>query len=574
MIVIGAVILALVPYARLIWGVDFTDSGYSIVNFEHFLDRRAFWSLATYASNGLGWLFMHFPGGSTFIGIRAYCTFVVSALNMLIYFQLIKEYQPFSVFLGLLMSVFLTWCPYVVLYNYLSYYMIAATLLSLIKGLKHGNRRMLVAAGVLVGVSVFVRFSNIIMVALILAVIYYDYLSRKRFLSGLKDIGMCVIGFLIGAGVMYALTCITHGPDAYFKMIDTLVSLGKADYGYSISDMLLTLPAAIYDHIKWIGAALVAVAIAIALSHFDSSRKEMYVLTTFLSVFLMIWELYVIRRMAYWGEFTIHDYNDNNAVFIFVVFLVILAVIFAWIDIWSQRSNYLHKFISFALLILVVIIPLGTNTGILAYQNAMFLMLPVTFSTAWDKMFARTRLRMPGMFLKGDQNYAGRIGIYVILIAATLWQSILYFGNYCYASAKTTELTATYTHGKLKGTRMLPGMVDIIGDLETFFEEENLHDRKVITWGDIPLTSFILDVDTAFSTGWPDLKGFSSDVFEDELSQMDNPIIIVSKWYSGGDPLNPEVWVYSDKAEMLADYMVENDYSIRFENDRFRVYMR
>ncbi len=517
---------------------------------------------------------MHFPGGSTFIGIRAYCTFVVSALNMLIYFQLIKEYQPFSVFLGLLMSVFLTWCPYVVLYNYLSYYMIAATLLSLIKGLKHGNRRMLVAAGVLVGVSVFVRFSNIIMVALILAVIYYDYLSRKRFLSGLKDIGMCVIGFLIGAGVMYALTCITHGPDAYFKMIDTLVSLGKADYGYSISDMLLTLPAAIYDHIKWIGAALVAAAIAIALSHFDSSRKEMYVLTTFLSVFLMIWELYVIRRMAYWGEFTIHDYNDNNAVFIFVVFLVILAVIFAWIDIWSQRSNYLHKFISFALLILVVILPLGTNTGILAYQNAMFLMLPVTFSTAWDKMFARTRFRMPGIFLKGNQNYIGRIGIYVILIAATLWQSILYFGNYCYASAGTTELTATYTHGKLKGTRMLPGMVNIIGDLETFFEKENLHDRKVITWGDIPLTSFILDVDTAFSTGWPDLKGFSSDVFEEELSQMDNPIIIASKWYSGGDPLNPEVWVYSDKAEMLADYMVENNYLIRFENDRFRVYMR
>ena len=55
---------------------------------------------------------------------------------------------------------------------------------------------------------------------------------------------------------------------------------------------------------------------------------------------------------------------------------------------------------------------------------------------------------------------------------------------------------------------------------------------------------------------------------------MDDPVIIVSKWYSGGDPLNPEVWIYSDKAEMLAEYMAENDYSVRFENDRFRVYMR
>ena len=54
---------------------------------------------------------------------------------------------------------------------------------------------------------------------------------------------------------------------------------------------------------------------------------------------------------------------------------------------------------------------------------------------------------------------------------------------------------------------------------------------------------------------------------------MDKPVIVVNKHYAGGDPLNPVVWTYSEKAEYLAKFMINKDYDIRYENDIFRVYL-
>ncbi|MBO7600484.1 MAG: hypothetical protein J6S95_04975, partial [Lachnospiraceae bacterium] len=160
-----------------------------------------------------------------------------------------------------------------------------------------------------------------------------------------------------------------------------------------------------------------------------------------------------------------------------------------------------------------------------------------------------------------------------VFLAALLFQSARFYMDYCYGSAGAGELTASFEKGVLKGTRTLPGLVDIIEGLEDNVHSDNLSGREVITWGDIPLMGFVLDMPTAFSTGWPDLTSFSEDTFVKELSTMDKPVIIVNRWFSGGDPLNPEVWQYSKKAELLSDFMNEKNYRLSFENDKFRVYL-
>ena len=87
------------------------------------------------------------------------------------------------------------------------------------------------------------------------------------------------------------------------------------------------------------------------------------------------------------------------------------------------------------------------------------------------------------------------------------------------------------------------------------------------------MLTYALECKSAFSTAWPDLDDYTEATFKRELATMDKPVIVVNKHYSGGDPLNPIVWTYSEKAECLAKFIEEKNYDIRYENDVYRVYL-
>ena len=571
--VVLAAVLALLPYAKLFFGAEMTYSGYSIANFINFFDDRAFWSLQTYGANALGRLFMAFPGGSTYIGIRAYCTFAISALNLILFFELIKEYHIFPIYLGLLISNFMMWAPSVKLDYYLSYFLLAATVLLLASGLKHGQRSRLFASGAMLGLCVFVRFSNVMGFLLVFPLLYYDFLCVKRIRSTVKDVCFSALGFFTGFAFVYTLTIITHGPDAFAKLVGSLRTISDAEYGYSISTMLMTFPSAIYKNYLWVLLVCGAIAVSIVLSYVDSSKKELNAISTFLSVFLSVFVLYVLFQMRFKDVFTT-DYSEFKAVDIFVLSSLVLSTLFALIDMWSQRSNYMHKFLALIVLVFIFIIPLGDNTGMRSYQNAMILFYPLALGIAWDKMITRTSFRVSLFGIKNaTQNYIGRIGIGAVMTVVTLFQSFFFFTNFSYGTPGIKELNAKISYGPLKGTYETRANANTIDGLSLYFTEEGLTGRDIITWGDIPLMTYGLECKSAFSTAWPDLDEFTETTFKRELATLDKPVIVINKHYSGGDPLNPAIWPYSEKAECLAKFIDEKGYDIRYENDVYRVYL-
>ena len=571
--VVLAAVLALLPYAKLFFGAEMTYSGYSIANFINFSDERAFWSLQTYGANALGRLFMALPGGATYIGIRAYCTFAISALNLMLFFELIKEYHPFPVYLGLLISNFMMWAPSVMLDYYLSYFLLAATVLLLASGLKHGLRSRLFASGAMLGLAVFVRFSNVMAILLVFPLLYYDFLCVKRIRSALKDVCFCALGFFTGIAFVYTLTLITHGPDAFSKMVGSLHTISDAEYGVTISEMLMTFPAAIYKNYLWVLLVCGAIFVSIILSYVDSSKKELNAISTFLAVFLTVFVVYVLFQMRFREAFTT-DYSEFKAVEIFVLSSLVLGTLFALIDIWSPHANYMHKFLALIVLVMILIIPLGNNTGMLSYQSGMILFYPLSLGILWDKMIARTSFRVSLFGIKNaTQNYMGRIGIGAVMTAITLFQSFFFFMNFSYGTPGIKELNAKISYGPLKGTYETRMNANTIDGLSLYFSEEGLNGSEIITWGDIPLLTYALECKSAFSTAWPDLDYYTETTFKRELATMDKPVIVVNKHYSGGDPLNPIVWTYSEKAECLAKFIEEKNYDIRYENDVYRVYL-
>ena len=199
----------------------------------------------------------------------------------------------------------------------------------------------------------------------------------------------------------------------------------------------------------------------------------------------------------------------------------------------------------------------------------MFWILPITFGIMFKRAIGRKKSAK-------DLISSERIPVFVsviLLLAVTAFQSTMFYLNFVYANPAPGELSEKYDGGVLNGIYSVPGLNGIVKEAEDYIKKASLSGREVITWGDIPLMGFVLDMPTAFSTGWPDLTSFSEETFVKELSTMDKPVIIVNRWFSGGDPLNPEVWQYSKKAELLSDFMNKNNYRLTFENDKFRVYL-
>lgn len=578
LIVVATILIALLPFARLIWGVDFTDTGYSISNFCSFSDSRATWSLSTYFSNLTGFVFLHMPFGSTYIGIRFYCTIIVSLTLALLFTGLKKYFNAAIIFVGLAVSLFVTWCPFVVLYNYLTYLITAIVLMLICKGFDEEKRRFFLMAGIALGFGVFTRFSNLTLCILIIPMIYYGILNGRKASEIVKDSLYAIGGFVSGFVFVWIISLFTHGPGAMRDMLKSLSDLSGADYGYSYRDMLLTLPNAIAENGKWVAltGAILLLATGLSAVKCNSGLRKGSVLGA--AAVLTVAFVYILRKMSYWSVFTLHDYTSYLSVSFFVLILVLAALVISVVTLFLLKRDKTDKFWAMVTLCLIVVIPLGTNTGMLAYQNNMFVILPVMLGIA-GKMLGVT-VKIPERTKTGEgqtkvykqYNKYGIVIISVLLMAATLFQSVRFYTSFCYGSAGNRELSAHISKGSLKGTRVLPGMVGIVEGLTDYFEANVDKQAAVISWGDIPLTGFMVDRKTAFSTGWPDLVSFPYSTFEAELNAMDRPVIVVNRWYSGGDLLNPEVWEFSDKAALLSSFMDEKGYEMTYENDKYRVY--
>ena len=172
-------ILVLLPFLHVNSGVEFTDTGYSLGNYENFAQAKGTWALATFLANVTGWLFTKLPFGHTMLGMQIYCNAVLSII-LVVSFLKLKEFLPARyVFIGEVLAWALCWCPRVILYNYLTYLFFALGSLILLKAVKTQKKKYFYFAGIMLGISLFVRFPNLTQAALIV-VVFYDAILRRK----------------------------------------------------------------------------------------------------------------------------------------------------------------------------------------------------------------------------------------------------------------------------------------------------------------------------------------------------------------------------------------------------------
>ena len=262
----GAIaVLFLYAFRNVYQGIDVTDTGYHFSNFLYMSEMDPMWIFSTYLASILGHVFTLLPGGNTLLGINIYTAIIPALLGACAFAFFVKVMKSgvLESFVGVLVALSLCWCPTTCLYNYMTYLFFGLGAMFLYKGLVSDEKWHLMIAGVCLGLNVMVRFPNIAEAALILVVWYTCYLNKRKFKEYLQKTGWCLLGYILGIGVVLLQIQFKYGIGEYVNGILRLFGMTDSASDYTAYSMVYNIIKAYLFSAKWFVIIAVCVLLGI-----------------------------------------------------------------------------------------------------------------------------------------------------------------------------------------------------------------------------------------------------------------------------------------------------------------------
>ena len=556
------IILLLYPFIGVNQGVDITDTTYSLGNYEYMSLVDPMWMIATFIPNLVGRALSFLPMGNTMLGMNIYCTFFISLTALIAYYMLQRWIPGWMVFLGEMIAESLCWCPRVILYNYLTYLFFTLGVLLLLHAMtdyeKKGYRFLL--AGVCFGINVMVRFPNIVEVVLILALWYYEGIHKHSMEEIRKKTGLCVLGFFIGFFIPLLVVILMYGIGAYPEMISSLFSMTKGAEDYSGAGMTTAILATWFNSIRHMIIVIpfmMAAAIMLMLrpGKFYWVKRLLYVI----GLLIMVRYFFAVRIVT-------RSYYYYDSMFEAAMMFLIAGVIILLFGITpllhgqgSERSFCL------AALLIILITPIGSNNYTYPLINNMFIVAPVIL---W--MFRRIR-QVAG---NREIHFTWKAMFMAILILLCVQGGLFH----CFYSF--VDGTDGTPRDALIGTSDLPrarGMYTnvenaiLLSELYDELQDMKLTDNKLLQFGNAPGLSYLMEMEPAIFSTWPNLDSNTTEKFDASLSELQNaskedlPVVIIAPDFGGA--VNAQT-----KYEHLLDFMEQQKYNKVFENKKYEIY--
>ena len=122
---------------------------------------------------------------------------------------------------------------------------------------------------------------------------------------------------------------------------------------------------------------------------------------------------------------------------------------------------------------------------------------------------------------------------------------------------------------KVSGMKTTADNAQSLDELYTALSDEGLLQEKTLLFGGVPGLAYVLDMEPAIDTVWPDLDSYATAKFDDQLMALSQdesgPVIIIGQERA-------EYANIDEKYDILMDYIVNHDYNKFFESERFIVY--
>lgn len=541
-------LLLLLPLRHIAQGIDISDTGYNLACFVWFGEADGMWVYVTYLANAVGHFFTLLPFGGTMLGMNVYCSLVVSITALLAWYFL-RNKLPFGVlFAGEILAILLCWCPQVILYNYLTYLGLLLGTIFLYKGICTQKKSWLVIAGLVLGLGVGVRFSNLTHAALITALWYDDFLQKKCFRQALMDTLWCICGYVVGAFAFLLMIQAQYGLEGYFTMLFGLQTMSNGASGYSAAEMLTGAFVDYIGSMKWGILFLLYLAAGLFLFAIRRGRFERIKKVLFLTGFL------ILLRLVYGRGMFGFDYNTYFSIFWWISLFNLTALLCSLFVVLRKNTEEMEKRLAVLVLVTILILPLGSNNRSYPVINNLFLIAPVTLYFLYRFLPRRFPVQ------------ALAIGCLLVLFVQSIGFGMTFvFRDGSYAEKRDTKIE---NNGILKGMYTTKAGAESLEEVITFWEQRNYGETPVILYGDIPGLSYILHAPSAITSTWANLESYNMTFWKRDFAavekEMDRvrPVVIIGQSYVPTD----------EKGELLQAFLEKYNYRTVFENSRVEIH--
>ena len=571
-------------------GVGWTDTGYNYGNFVYMDKMDPMWLFSTYLGNFVGNLLTKLPMGNTMLGMNLYTGLFITILALAGYIFFVKEVKlpPVLVFVSEFIAINLCWCPTALLYNYLSYTLFGAGALLLYFALCQGKHSTLcfLLAGAVLGLNVFVRFPNLSNMALIAAVWYMGFVRKEKVQNVLKQTGLCILGYLLGMGLVFGMISIKYGAGEYVNGIIRLLSMPSEADDYSVLSMVIQQIRNYWQNLIWLGylfgfMILGTIVYQILPASWKWIKNMGYVAAVFCG-FYFLWAKQMFNL----------EYNTYLSMFQWAVMLLTATLVVGLVVVFGKGFTEKEKILAVINVILILVTPLGSNNHLYLAINNLFLVAPFTLWMIW-----RFLKRIPQMW----QIKEWKISTYPLkamlccVLFMIFWQTTRFGWEFIFEESNgvnSTKFLDTKTENNdiLKGMVMDKERAEMIDEISAYTINHGLKGKELILYGEIPAMSYILEMPFAISA-WPDMRSYNYGVMEKDLLAIEEgvekgerelPLILLGRnqgmfAVSGRSGLEAKEYeeriiasLESDKKlNLLCNMLERQNYQLVFENQKF-----
>lgn len=619
------VVLLLYPFRHVNIGLDLWDTGYSYANFlymgiEH---MDPMWLFSTYLANAIGHIFTLLPGGETLLGMNIYTSVFVSALALIGYFFCTSKLRiPAGiVFLGEFVAVSLCWCPTAVLYNYVTYVFYLSSVIFLYKGLAERRNKFLFLAGILLGINVLVRFSNLAQAAMIVGVWAYGIIcaleeskeegaigwNRCKAVMGKswshiwRDTLWCLGGYLAALAVCLGYMALRYGIGEYVQGILQLFTMTEGASDYKPVSMIYSLFDYYIKHLYWfkrvftfVGIAFVIYNVGKIVLHLTKLDKRNERITSAIKILGRLICIGIGLVMCSW-LFVNKFFTFNYALYVSmlspaIVFLM-LTMLLAVVNVLFRRIPKEEKLISGLVLLIIILTSLGSNNGVFPSINNLFIAAPFAFWQFWKICMEWKAIKLCKLELSVFPVKAV-LGVFLMLVVC---QSVGFGTKFVFVETRgATQTEAEVSNNDvLTGIKMNPERAEWLEELTTYVDEQQLQGHEVILYGQVPSLSFYLQMPSAFNP-WSDLRSYTFARMQESMEEVSDELRAILAASSDGEDVNAPVVIVEKnfyetvkdmqandsntidaavlKWSLIADFMEDFGYEMTFDNEKFVVF--
>ncbi|MCM1136198.1 MAG: hypothetical protein NC400_11575 [Clostridium sp.] len=579
-------ILLLFPLIKVREGIDLTDTGYSLGNYRFFGEAGGVWVILTFLSNVTGFLLTKLPMGGIMLGMKLYTSLLVSLMGLLGYRFFKTKMPPWLAFAGELAAIGLCWCPTVILYNYLTYFLFLAGGILLFRGLAGGRPVCLFLAGVALGANVMARFpGNVLEAGLILAVWYYGALKKKPAAQLLKETGICIAGYMAAFLAALGAASAIYGAGTFGNMVEGVFGMAGSASDYTLGEMLLAILDAYFHGFQWMLYMLLCILPGVPFLLMGGERFLRLKKIIYCACIPVLF--FVLGR---WGMYNFKYYQKEAALQWGVIFLLVALGVTLWM-LFTRRLDDEWRLIGCIALLTIIITPLGSNNHVWPALNNLFFAAPVVF---W----------MIYRFARWGRTYldaAGKVPLFPVkamlsgIMTAFFIQALGVGFGYVFLDGETGEkrVYRAAANPVLQGMYTSEMNAETLEEISLFMTEHKAEyeNKKLILYGNIPGLCYYLDKAPAIYTSWADLNTNPLLQMQEELKAIETsfgenreemPLVILTPplaAYLSGDQeaiawwgVDAESCAADEKLRAIEDFMAAGAYEQVFANEAFAIY--